>query len=178
MDLIVRWDADGWSARFGDRLLACSVGRTGARRAKREGDGATPVGRWPLRTVFYRPDRGPAPRTALACRPLSPSHGWCDDPDDPAYNTLVTLPYRGRHERLWRNDGLYDLVVTLGHNDDPPRPGHGSAIFLHLAGPDRGPTDGCVALALADLLAVLRAAAPGDAVAVETEGPAAAATPA
>ena len=171
MDLIVRWDPAGWSARLGERAMRCAVGRSGACRVKREGDGMTPVGRWPFRSVLFRADRGPAPRTSLACRALSERDGWCDDPGDAAYNRRVPLPHGGRHEKLWRDDRLYDLIAVLGHNDDPPRPGCGSAIFLHLARSDWGPTEGCVALARPDLLAVLRAVGPDDAMTVETEGP-------
>ena len=98
---------------------------------------------------------------------LRPEDGWCDDPDDAAYNRPVRLPYAASHERLWRDDGIYDVIVVLGHNDDPPVPGRGSAIFLHVARPDYGPTAGCVALALADLLTVLREADPEARVRVE-----------
>ena len=129
---------------------------------KREGDGAGPIGAWPIRRVLYRPDRGPEPRTALPVEAIRRQDGWCDAPDDPAYNRPVTLPYPASAERMWRDDGLYDLVVVLGHNDDPVVPGAGSAIFLHLARPDYGPTEGCVALARADMEAFLSDAKPGD----------------
>lgn len=123
---------------------------------KREGDGASPLGRWPVRRVFFRPDRGAAPETDLPAIALRPTDGWCDDAGAPDYyNRLVTLPCRVSHERLWREDGLYDLFVELGYNDDPPEPGKGSAIFLHIARAGYLPTEGCVALAEADLRAVL-----------------------
>src|ERR1700761_4681111 len=118
---------------------------------KREGDGASPGGVWPLRRVLYRPDKGPPPRTALPVEAIRPEDGWCDAPLDPAYNRPVTLPHKTSAERMWRDDGLYDLVVVLGHNDDPVTPGAGSAIFLHVARPDYGPTEGCVAMARAGL---------------------------
>ena len=89
--------------------------------------------------------------------------GWCDAPDDDAYNRPVALPYPASAERMWREDDVYDLVVVLGHNDDPVMPGMGSAIFLHLARPDYAPTEGCVALARADLEALLAVAGPEDA---------------
>lgn len=146
--------SDGRLFAFG-RPYRCALGRAGIRAAKREGDGATPAGLLPLRRVLYRPDRLSRPRLALPVAPLSPDAGWCDDSADPAYNRLVSLPHPARHERMWRDDGLYDLVVVLGYNDDPPVPGLGSAIFLHVARPDYGPTEGCVALALDDLRAVL-----------------------
>ena len=159
MDLEVFQEAGRWHARWGDRVWPCAVGKGGVIADKREGDGATPAGCWPLREVFYRPDRLAAPRTALPCRSLTSRDGWCDDPGDANYNRLVDLPYAARHETMWREDHLYDIVVTLGHNDDPPVPGLGSAIFLHLAKHDYGPTEGCVALALEDLRAFLREAA-------------------
>jgi L,D-peptidoglycan transpeptidase YkuD (ErfK/YbiS/YcfS/YnhG family) len=163
MNIVVAGKTLAWR----DRRVRCAVGRGGFARTKREGDGATPTGRFPLRSVLYRPDRLPPPRTALAIRAIAIDDGWCDDPDDPAYNRPVALPYPGRHEPLWRTDGLYDLVVPLGYNDDPVVPGLGSAIFLHVAAPDFGATAGCVAIALADLLALLADAGPGDTLAVE-----------
>lgn len=154
--------ADG-RFEFGPRTLRCAVGRSGVRPAdeKREGDGASPAGAWAMRKVLFRPDVG-APATGLPLEPIARDHGWSDDPEDAAYNTRVTLPYRGSFEKLWRDDRIYDLVVVLGHNDDPPRPHMGSCIFLHLAREDFSPTQGCVALAREDLEAVLAAARPGD----------------
>ena len=148
---------------FGARSLRCALGRGGVKPAaeKREGDGASPLGVWPIRRVLYRPDVG-APPTALPLEPIAREHGWSDDPEDEAYNTRVTLPYRGSFEKLWRDDHIYDVVVVLGHNDDPPRPYMGSCIFLHLARDDYSATQGCVALSREDLEAVLAEAGPGD----------------
>ncbi|MCC7166110.1 MAG: L,D-transpeptidase family protein [Rhodospirillales bacterium] len=145
----------------------CALGRSGVSLAKREGDGATPVGRFLLREIFYRPDRLARPHSALLIRALEPDMGWCDEPSDPGYNRLVRLPYDGRCETMWRDDGLYDLLVVLGHNDDPPQPDLGSAIFLHVAGPDFGPTEGCVALALPDLQALVARLEPGSAITIQ-----------
>ncbi len=155
MDLLV--DATG-TALWGERRLRAAIGRAGITGDKREGDGATPAGSFVLRRVLYRPDREAAPVTALASRPLDPGDGWCDAPEDAAYNRPVRLPYRAHAETLWRDDGLYDLVVVLGHNDAPVSAGRGSAIFLHLAAPDYRATEGCIALARADLVMVLAAA--------------------
>jgi L,D-peptidoglycan transpeptidase YkuD (ErfK/YbiS/YcfS/YnhG family) len=164
MDLIV--SASG-EARWGERRFRCALGKGGVRSDKREGDGATPTGAWPMRRLLYRADRVGTPATTLPAAPIAPRDGWCDDPADPAYNRPVPLPYPGRHERLWREDGIYDLLIVLGHNDDPVVPGLGSAIFLHIARTDWGPTEGCVALARADLEALLAQARPGDRVVVE-----------
>ena len=151
---------------IGGRRVRCALGRSGVApaAAKREGDGASPAGVWPIRRVLWRPDRGPAPTAAFELAPIAPDDGWCDEPSDPAYNRPVRLPYPASAERMWLEEGLYDVVVVLGHNDDPVVPGMGSAIFLHLARADFGPTEGCVALARPDLEALLGRARPGDAV--------------
>ena len=141
-------------------------GRGGVRADKREGDGASPEGRFPLVCAFYRPDRLPAPATELALMALRPIDGWVDDPADPLYNRLVTLPYPAHHEEMWREDGQYDLVVLIGYNTDPPVPGRGSAIFLHVALPDFAPTVGCIAVARDVLLRVLGLLGPGSAITI------------
>jgi len=164
--MLFRAHADGRFELDG-RTLRCAIGKAGAIAAddKREGDSKSPRGTWPLREVWYRPDVYPdGPRTALPVRATRPDDGWCDAPDDRNYNRPVTLPYPASAERMWRDDAVYDLVVILGHNDDPPVPGLGSAIFMHLARDGYPGTEGCVALARADLEAVLAAARPGDAV--------------
>ena len=123
------------------REAACVLGRSGVLPAadKREGDGASPLGVWPLRRVLYRPDREAPPATGLPVAALKPDDGWCDAPGDPAYNRPVRLPYPASAEQMWREDRVYDLVVILGHNDDPPVSPMGSAIFLHLIQPDGAP---------------------------------------
>ena len=142
-------------------LIRAALGRSGLSPAKREGDGATPVGAFALREVWYRPDRVRLPVTALPVRPIAQDDGWSDDPHDPAYNRPVKLPHRFSHERLWRDDGLYDLIVPLGYNDDPPVAGLGSAIFLHCARPDWRPTEGCVAIARDALIELVAWCCPG-----------------
>ena len=154
MDLL--FFPDG-TAHFGALRWRCRLGRAGITDAKREGDGATPIGVWSLRGVLYRPDRRTCPATALPTRALKVNDGWCDDPGDPGYNRPVRLPYPGRCEHLWREDAVYDVIVPLSYNDAPVIAGLGSAIFLHVARADCGPTEGCVALDLPDLLTFLGA---------------------
>ncbi len=141
--------------RWNDREVRCALGPGGIKAHKKEGDGATPAGLFPLRRVLYRPDRLATPNTRLPLSPIRPNDGWCDDPGDPRYNTQVEKPFEASHETLWRKDGLYDLLVVLGYNDDPPIPNLGSAIFIHVAKPGYAPTEGCVALGLADLQALV-----------------------
>lgn len=154
MDVIVSPDG---RLTVGDITVRCALGRGGVLPAavKREGDGATPAGTWPIRRVLARPDKGAAPATALPCAPIAPDDGWCDAPADPAYNLPVKLPYPASAEAMWRPDDIYDIVVVLGHNDAPAVPGMGSAIFFHLARPDYAPTEGCVAVARDDMVQIL-----------------------
>ncbi len=147
----------GWLELGGERF-PCALGVAGIAPTKVEGDGATPAGILPFRRLLFRADRVAPPVSGLRPRePISLADGWCDDPNDPAYNRMVHLPHGARAERLWREDGLYDVVVVLGWNDAPVVRGRGSAIFLHVAPPGDGPTEGCIGLALPALQRVLTA---------------------
>lgn len=147
-----------------DFAAPCVFGKAGLVDAKdkREGDKASPIGVWPARRALFRADRIAAPASRLRIDPISPDDGWCDDRDDIGYNRQIRRPYAGRHEILSREDGLYDLLVVLGHNDDPPVAGLGSAIFLHCQTPDGAPTLGCLAIPRADLIALVSRLNPGD----------------
>ncbi len=142
---------------FQGRVYRCALGRGGVRTDKEEGDGATPLATLPLRRVYFRADRVKIPACAVPREAMAPEDGWCDDPTHRNYNQLVRLPFSASHEEMWRRDALYDIVAVLGWNDAPVERRRGSAIFLHVARPDYGPTEGCVALALPDLQAVLAA---------------------
>lgn len=160
MDIVVTPIATNVSRgtlRFKKFAFPCVLGRSGIVQDKKEGDGATPVGRFALKKVFYRSDRLLPPTTRLPIAPIMQDDGWCDAPNDPKYNKPVKHPYPASAEHMWREDGLYDVVVVLGHNDDPVVPGAGSAIFMHIAAPDSAPTEGCIALSREDLLSILRA---------------------
>ena len=125
------------------------------RATKREGDGASPIGRHALLDVFYRADQVPRPRTGLPVRPLRRSDGWCDGALDRNYNRPVRLPYSASHEELWRSDRLYDIVVVVDYNVRRRSRNFGSAIFMHVTDPAYGPTAGCVALERGHLQQVL-----------------------
>jgi L,D-peptidoglycan transpeptidase YkuD (ErfK/YbiS/YcfS/YnhG family) len=146
--------------------VPAACGRSGVRADKREGDGASPAGRFALLCCYYRPDRLAPPQTGLPVIALRPADGWSDDPADRQYNRLVSLPYPASHEEMWRQDGLYDLVVPIAYNTDPPVPGRGSAIFLHVAAPDFAPTAGCIAIARDALLAILPLLGPGSTITI------------
>ena len=142
----------------GAERVPCAFGRSGTAPAKREGDGATPLGAFRLRSCYWRPDRGPRPVTGLPTIPIRSDLGWCDAPGHPLYNRPVRLPFAASHERMWRDDSAYDVVVTMDQNMDPAVPGSGSAVFVHVTKTRDGtltPTEGCVALAEDALRAVL-----------------------
>lgn len=136
---------------IGTRTIHVSLGRSGVRADKREGDGATPAGRFRPRRVWWRFDRGPRPRTALPLHRIKPDLAWCEDPTDRRYNRPFVRSANEPGDRLWRSDRLYDLVVEIDHNARPRVAGRGSAVFLHVERPDHGPTAGCVAMSPADL---------------------------
>ena len=136
------------SIAFGGHIYPCRIGREGAVNADlgREGDEKTPLGDYYLRFGLYRADRLPAPQSPLTFRPLRVDDGWCDASSDPAYNRFIRLPYDASHEKLWREDGAYDIILVISHNDSPPITGLGSAVFIHIAQADDRQTLGCVAL--------------------------------
>ncbi len=131
---------------FGGRSFACALGKTGVTAQKREGDGATPMGAFRLLGGYFRADRMPKPHSLLPLRPLQIKDGWCDSPHHGLYNRPVSLPFGHSHEKLWRDDQLYDIIIILDQNIHPRRPGGGSAIFFHIAAKDFTPTEGCIAV--------------------------------
>jgi len=130
----------------GPLRIPCALGRSGTARRKREGDGASVIGRFSLIQVFYRRDKRLPLRTNLPLKPIRTTDGWCDEPSDRRYNRKVTKPCPSSHESLWRDDDLYDVVVDIGINRGPIVKGRGSALFLHIARPGYAPTAGCVAV--------------------------------
>jgi L,D-peptidoglycan transpeptidase YkuD (ErfK/YbiS/YcfS/YnhG family) len=141
--------------------LRAAHGRSGITLHKQEGDGATPAGLLRLVRVLYRADRIKPPACIVPVEPIGPLDGWCDDADDAAYNKPIRLPCPASHEALWREDHVYDVIGVLDWNFTPIVKERGSAIFFHVATPDYAPTAGCVALALPDVLAALRAGMSG-----------------
>jgi L,D-peptidoglycan transpeptidase YkuD (ErfK/YbiS/YcfS/YnhG family) len=152
--------AQGWLSA-GPWRIKVALGRCGIRGNKREGDGATPAGRYRLVRLWWRPDRLPRPATRLPIRPIGPADGWCEDPADRRYNRAIKLRPGERGDRLRRDDHLYDLVIEIDHNVRPRIRGRGSAVFIHAARPGLTPTAGCIALPAAALRRLLRRLGPG-----------------
>ena len=129
----------------GNLVFPCALGRGAISANKREGDGATPLAAMRIREGYFRDDQfSGARRTRLKMTPIGASLGWCEVPDDRNYNRPVKIPYAASHERMKRDDRLYDVCLVLDWNISPRRRGRGSAIFFHLARPGFTPTQGCV----------------------------------
>jgi L,D-peptidoglycan transpeptidase YkuD (ErfK/YbiS/YcfS/YnhG family) len=139
----------------GHLAIPVILGRSGIRANKREGDGATPRGRFRLRRLWWRADRSPRPATLLPTIRIDPGVAWCEDPADRRYNRPFRRSADEPGDRLWRDDRLYDVIIEIDHNTRPRIAGRGSAVFLHLSRPDPLPTAGCVAFSGPDLRRLL-----------------------
>ena len=135
----------------GPLAIPVVLGRAGIRADKREGDGGTPRGRFRLKRLWWRADRAPRPRTMLPAQRVTPDIAWCEDSSDRRYNRPFRRSANEPGDRLWRGDHLYDFIIEIDHNTRPRVAGRGSAVFVHVARPDRSPTAGCVALAAGTL---------------------------
>jgi len=140
----------------GNLVFPVALGRSGILTNKREGDGATPRGRFRLVRLWWRPDRMARPHTQLPVRRISKDDGWSEAPGERNYNRPVKVAAGSSADRLWREDHLYDLIVELDHNTRPRVANRGSAVFIHFAREEYKPTAGCVALKRGDLLKLLR----------------------
>lgn len=141
--------------KVGHTYFPCLLGRSGKKHLKREGDGASPIGRWRLEQLYYRTDKCLKQRTLIKSCTLQQNDGWCDAATNGAYNRFVKLPFKASHEKLWRRDNAYDIVISTDHNQRPRIRGGGSAIFLHVIGAGATYTEGCIALSERDLRNVL-----------------------
>lgn len=136
-------------------VFRCALGKAGVSAFKREGDGATPLGKLRPLGGYIRSARHPSRRSGLVLTPIRADMGWCDAPADPSYNRLVRLPFAAGHEKMLRGDRLYDVCIVLDWNIRPRRRNGGSAVFLHLARPGFQPTEGCIAVERRTMLRLL-----------------------
>jgi L,D-peptidoglycan transpeptidase YkuD (ErfK/YbiS/YcfS/YnhG family) len=151
--------ARGWLIAEG-QATPIALGRGGIRANKRDGDGGTPRGIFRPVRLWWRTDRHPRPRTSLPVRPITPTDAWCEDPADRNYNQPIRLMHTANGDRLTRDDHLYDFIIEIDHNTRPRIAGRGSAVFLHLARDNFGPTAGCVAMTRSAMLRLLRRIGP------------------
>ena len=140
--------------RVADKLFPCVVGKNGITNRKRESDGKTPIGEHQIVGMLYRPDRISRPRSWAL--PIRPRDIWSDDLKDPDYNLMGTMPTLFNHEKLFRPDHLYDLVILTNWNWPYAIKGRGSAIFIHRWRKKGYPTEGCIGLSKEHLLKVAK----------------------
>jgi len=133
----------------------CALGKGGIGKKAKEGDSITPIGIFKLVKVFYREDKIKNIKTSLKKIKIKKNMGWCDDPKSKFYNKLIKLPSKIRHEKLYRDDRLYDLIIILDYNLNPIIKNKGSAIFIHIASKSFKKTQGCIALNKKDLIYLL-----------------------
>jgi L,D-peptidoglycan transpeptidase YkuD (ErfK/YbiS/YcfS/YnhG family) len=144
----------GW-LRVGGRTIPVALGRGGIKANKREGDGGTPRGTFRPRQLWWRADRHPRPQTFLPIRTIAAEDAWCEDPASRHYNQPIRLDRAQSGDRLRRDDHLYDFIIEIDHNRSPRIAGRGSAVFLHLARGNFGPTAGCVSMTKSAMLRLL-----------------------
>ncbi len=172
--LYVREKESHYTATINGKTYTCAVGRNGfiAATDKKEGDGSTPTGTFPLRRLFYRDDiyKKSDLETLLPKHALKPSDGWCDEPQHFDYNKrvdLLTFDLTISHEKLWRDDDVYHMIIEVGYNDDPVVPFKGSAIFIHIAREGYTGTAGCVAFSEGDLREIIAYLSPDSSVVIQ-----------
>ena len=136
---------------FDDFIFRCVVGKKGISEKKTEGDFCTPRGSFNLKTVYYRSDRVKNIKTKLNIKKIKRGMGWCNDPKDKKYNSLININGKIKHEKLYRKDNKYDIIIVIDYNLRKPIPFKGSAIFIHLT-KDYKPTKGCIALKEKDFI--------------------------
>jgi L,D-peptidoglycan transpeptidase YkuD (ErfK/YbiS/YcfS/YnhG family) len=144
----------GWLIA-GPWRIKVALGRAGIRVNKREGDGATPAGRYRLVRLWFRHDRAPRPLTMLPVRAIGPADAWCENATDRRYNRAIKLRPGEAGDRLHRLDALYDMVIEIDHNARPRVAGRGSAVFIHVARAGLAPTAGCIAMPVPTLRRLL-----------------------
>ena len=144
----------GWLTAPG-LTVPVALGRGGILANKREGDGGTPRGTFHPRRLWWRADRFPRPRSFLSMRAITDDDAWCENPNDRHYNRPVRVGRDHGGDRLKREDHLYDFIVEIDHNTRPRIAGRGSAVFLHLARDNFGPTAGCVSMTRSAMLRLL-----------------------
>ena len=132
--------------KYKNLKFRCSFGKGGIGKKRKEGDNITPKGIYRIVNVYYRQDRIKKILSKLKLAKIKKNMGWCDDPDSKNYNQLIKVPVKYSHEKLFRSDNIYDLIIVLNYNMTPVIRNKGSAIFIHIAKKNYNKTVGCIAL--------------------------------
>ena len=93
--------------------LKCSIGKSGIRHLKKEGDLATPKGVFKLGLLYYRKDRNQFLQSKINKRVIKKKMGWCDDSKCKKYNQEIYFPFKYGAEKLYRKDKIYDILINI-----------------------------------------------------------------
>jgi hypothetical protein len=142
--------------KYNNLKFRCALGKAGVESRKQEGDNVTPKGTFKIVKIYYRSDR--IKKISSKFRPIkiTKNMGWCDDPNSKNYNQLIKLPTKYGHEKLYKKNNVYDLIVVLNYNMNPIIKNKGSAIFIHVAKKKYKKTAGCIALKKIHLLNLIK----------------------
>ena len=139
-----------------DYKAKCALGKRGIGYKRKEGDLITPKGRYKIKYILYRKDRVKKFQTKIKKIVIKKNMGWCDDPNSRNYNKLISLPSSYTHEKLYKKDNIYDIILVLNYNMNPVIKNKGSAIFIHVAKKNYKKTEGCIALKKVQLLKIIK----------------------
>ena len=142
--------------KYKNLKFRCALGKAGIGKKKIEGDSITPRGKFNIVKIYYRSDRVKKISSKYRLIKISKNMGWCDDPNSKKYNQLINLPTKYTHEKLYRKDNVYDLLIVLNYNMRPIFKNKGSAIFIHIARQNYKKTSGCVAIKKPHLIKLIK----------------------
>ena len=141
---------------FKNYKAKCSIGKRGIGKKRKEGDLITPKGIYKIKYILYRKDRVKRIETKLKKIVIKKNMGWCNDAQSKQYNKLIKLPSIYSHEKLYKKENVYDIILVLNYNMKPIIKNKGSAIFVHVSKKNYEKTEGCVALKKIHLIKVLK----------------------
>ena len=141
--------------KYKNLKFRCALGKGGVKKKIIEGDNITPKGIFKIIKIYYRPDKIKKIKTLIKKIKIKKNMGWCDDPNSDFYNKQIKLPTKLSHEKLYRNDNLYDLIAVLNYNTNPIIKNKGSAIFMHIGKDSYKKTKGCIALKGEHLITII-----------------------
>jgi len=143
-----------WQAAF--EPFDAVIGRKGfaPEGEKREGDGRTPSGIYPLKMTFGYDE---SIKTKMPYRQALADDIWIDDPNAEDYNRWVkkSETRSTSYEIMKRDDNLYKYGIVIEYNTGPIIKGNGSAIFLHIWKGAGTTSAGCVAVSEENIIKIL-----------------------
>ena len=149
--------------------VKCAVGKKGIGNKRKEGDLITPKGQFKIKYILYRKDRVKKIKSKIRKIIIRKNMGWCNDIRSNNYNKLIKLPTVYNHEKLYKKENIYDVILVLNFNMYPIIKNKGSAIFIHIAKKNYKKTEGCVAIKKIQLLKIIKELKKNTCVKIETQ---------